>query len=371
MTYDAIIIGGGLAGCSTAIQLARRGHRVALLEKQRYPVHKLCGEFLSVETQGLFERLGVLDAVRDAGACEIDRVLLSTTAGTAYESALPGTALGLSRYTLDHLLFQQAHAAGATALDGTAATEVAGTLAEGFTVRTRDDAISARLVVGAYGKRSVLDRKLERPFLARHHPYVGFKAHYEGIELAGLIEMHAFPGGYCGLSQVEGGRVNVCWIGREDALKRNGGTPESMLAAACASNPLLDRQMRRLHRVSASFKAVSQVSFSPRTAWAGDVCMVGDTAGMIAPMCGDGMAMALRSAEIAAPLLDAFLNTQQRPADLKQHYEARWNREFSLRMRLGRWLHHAYGHPTVSRLGVAVCRQVPALGRWFIRNTRG
>ena len=148
MTYDALIIGGGLAGCSAAIQLARRGKRVLLLEKQRYPAHKLCGEFLSVEVLAMFERLGVREAVWQAGARPIDHTRITTTDGAVFESALPGTALGLSRYTLDRLLFEQARNAGAEAHDGMGVRAVEGTFEEGFAVTTTEGTFEVRLVLG-------------------------------------------------------------------------------------------------------------------------------------------------------------------------------------------------------------------------------
>ena len=371
MTYDALIIGGGLAGCSAALQLAGRGKRVLLLEKQRYPAHKLCGEFLSVEVLAMFERLGVREAVWQAGARPIDHTLITTTGGAVFESALPGTALGLSRYTLDRLLFEQARNAGAEACDGISVRAVEGSFEEGFAVTASEGVFEARLVLGAYGKRSLLDRKLDRPFLNTRSPFVAFKAHYEGIALPDVIELHGFPGGYCGLSHVEQGRTNACWIAREATLKEAGGTPEAMIEHALMQNPALAGRFRAMERVTERFVAVSQITFVSKGAFAGDVCMIGDTAGMIAPMCGDGMAMALRSAEMAAPLVAAYLEGRADAASFREHYARAWQREFGVRMRLGRWMHHAYCRPAVARLGVGAVRRMPGLGRWLIRKTRG
>ena len=371
MTYDVLIIGGGLAGCSAAIQLAERGRRVLVLEKQRYPAHKLCGEFLSVEVQAMFEKLGVSEAVWKAGARPIDHTVITTTDGPVFESALPGTALGLSRYALDRLLFDRARAVGADAQDGVAARAVEGSLDEGFAVATTEGSFSARLVLGAYGKRGLLDRKLERPFLQARSPFVAFKAHYEGIALPRVIELHAFPGGYCGLSHVEQGRINACWIGREETLKAAGGTPQAMIEQSLLQNPTLAGRFQAMERVTDKFIAVSQITFIQKGVFAGDVCMIGDTAGMIAPMCGDGMAMALRSAELEVPLSSAFLDGTMTAGHFRERYAQAWRREFGLRMRLGRWMHHAYCRPAVSRLGVGAVRRLPGLGRWLIRKTRG
>lgn len=227
------------------------------------------------------------------------------------------------------------------------------------------------MVLGAYGKRSTLDRKLARPFLQKQSPFVAFKAHYKGVEIPHTIELHSFPGGYCGLSHIEGGCVNVCWIAREETLKATGGDPQAMINASLAQNPVLAQRFADMERVSDRFIAVSQVTFVPKGAFSGDVCMIGDTAGMIAPMCGDGMAMALRGAELAVPLVSAFLENKLDSSSFRTQYAQAWRKEFGVRMRLGRWMHHAYCRPAIARIGVAACHMMPPLGRWIIRNTRG
>ncbi len=369
-TYDALVIGGGLAGCAAAAHLARRGHTVALLEKGHYPRHRLCGEFLSPETQGLFADLGVLEAVRAAGACTLDRLRATAPSGASYAEALPGPALGLSRYRLDALLFDHACAAGADGHTGAWVRRVEGSLDDGFAVHTRDATFAARLVLGAYGKRGGLDRTLDRPFLRDHAPFVGFKAHYAGLEVPRTIELHAFPGGYAGLSHVEDERLNLCWIMREEVLKEAGGGPEAVIDHALRRNDALAARLDAMTRVT-DFCAVSQVSLARKTPFAGDVCMIGDTAGMIAPMCGDGMAMALQSAALAAPLASDLLAGRLAPAAFRRRYADAWQRHFALRLRLGRWLHHRSLKPHAVAAVVRALRWVPPVGRWLIRATRG
>jgi flavin-dependent dehydrogenase len=373
MRYDAIVIGGGLAGCSVAHQLARRDHDVLLLEASTYPRHKLCGEFLSPEAQVSLRRLGVLDAVHAAGAASVSRALLTGPRGGTSAHDLPGTALGLSRYRLDELLYRQACAAGVEGRTGTRVSAVHGALDRGFSVEAGGISAEARLVVGAYGRRGVLDRTLDRPFLREQSPYVAFKAHYAGstAALPDAIELHAASGGYCGVGPVEDGRANVCWIGRTDALTAAGGSPEAMLDEVLRRNPALDDRMRGLSRVSGRFEAVSQVPLMPKSRFANDVCMVGDAAGMIAPLCGDGMAMALDAADLLAPLAADWLAGRQSTAAFRTAYRRQWRRRFGRRMRIGRWVHAAAFRPTFTTALLRACTALPPLARWLIRATRG
>ncbi len=370
MPYDAIVIGGGLAGCSASLQLAERGHAVLLLEKSAYPSHKLCGEFLSPESQSSFQRLGVLDAVRAAGAHPITEARFTAPNGTEAGSSLPGTALGLSRYRLDEMLFEQAQAAGVDGRTRSRVTDVRGSLEDGFVVSAGDQTFEGRLVLGAYGKRGTLDRTLDRDCL-HSSSLVAFKAHFAGADVPNTIELHGFEGGYCGCSHVEAGRMNVCWIGTTEALQAAGGSPEAMMERAQAQNPALADRLAGTTRVSDRFEAVSQVSLQRKGCFAGGVCMIGDTAQMIAPLCGDGMAMALSAADLVVDPADAFLRRQASAEAFRKRYIRRWEETFSTRLRVGRWAHRAAFHPRSASLLVQTFRLLPPIARWAIRTTRG
>jgi menaquinone-9 beta-reductase len=367
MIYDVIVVGAGLAGSSAAIQLAQEGLSVLLLEQQRYPAHKLCGEFLSVEVLAYFARLGLTAAIASAHPHAIRHSVLTTCSGATFEHPLPGVALGLSRYQLDLLLFERAIAVGATGHDGTTVKGIAGDFVEGFSVATSRGAFQSRMVLAAHGKRSTLDQKLKRRFVQKKSPWVAFKAHCEGLTLPGTIELHSFPGGYCGLSMIETGQVNLCWIGHERVLQ---GSRDRNLPDALYENPALRDRLQRLRIVPTVQHRLSQISFAMKGNFEGDICAIGDTAGMITPLCGDGMAMALRSAELAVPLaIDYLAGGSARR--FKRQYAQDWRREFGLRLRLGRLVHGGFVRPGLAEVCVGVCRTVPEVGNWSIRNTRG
>lgn len=370
MNYDAIAIGAGLSGCSAAIQLAKLGYRVLLLEQAHYPIHKLCGEFLSVEVIAAFEKLGILDQVRKVGAQAIHRAYLTAANGASFRSNLPSTALGLSRYQLDLMLFQRAQSLNVDCLDSTKVLDVTGDLSTGFKVNTTKGEFSGRLVLGAFGKRSPLDRTLDRQFIQKRSPWIAYKGHFTGVDIGDVIELHSFPNGYCGLSQIETGEINVCWIAHERVNKEDLD-PSLGIPSSLAKNPVLADRFANMQRVSPSLQGLSQITFALKGNFHNDICMIGDTAGMITPLCGDGMAMALRSAEIAVPFVSQFLDQKIDENIFKKQYAIAWKQEFQTRLQLGRMMHHCFVQPTLANVGVNICEKFPALGNWIIGATRG
>lgn len=369
--YDVIIVGAGLAGCSAAIQLGTKGHKVLLLEQKTYPVHKLCGEFLSVEVQGYLRELGVLDAVRAKGAHPITKTRITAQDGAVFESDLPGEALGISRYTLDLLLVEAAQEANVDVKLGTRVRAILHPSANVHTVITSEGSFYGAYVLGAFGKRSVLDRTLKRDFLQMPTPYVAFKAHYDGIAVPQTIELHAFDGGYCGVSHVEDGVTNMCWIGHETNLHGAGGKPEGMIEAVLKQNPHLAERFEQGEQRFSAFKAISQITFVQKEVVVDDIWMLGDAVCMITPLCGDGMAMALRSAELAVPLVEQAIGGAMTREVAAEAYRKTWSREFKKRLQLGRYMHRIYEKTGWADRGIRLLNRVPAIGRWIIAHTRG
>lgn len=367
--YDVAIVGAGPAGASLAILLADAGCRVLLLEKEQMPRDKLCGEFLSTEVEALSSALGVRDRLHAVGANPISTAVC-TTPDAELSLPLPGKALGVSRRALDHLLFERARSAGAQCCDGVSVTSVTGSMANGFRIGTSQATERARFVVGAYGRRTSLDRKLERGSLAMRSPFVAFKARFEGPFERDTIELHCFRQGYCGMLVEEEGRVNVCWITHADHLKAAGGEPERLLSMMRAWNSRLNERLSDLLPLG-PFLAVSQLSFRRKELFANEVLMIGDAAGMIAPLCGDGMGMAMRSAQIAAPMIHAFLDGRLREDALRRAYVGAWSKEFRRRMVLGRILQQLCMRPRLLTPALRLANAVPTLAQVVVAGTRG
>jgi flavin-dependent dehydrogenase len=377
--FDAAIIGGGPAGCSAAITLAQSGAKVLLAEAKAYPHDKLCGEFLSPECPIYLDQLGMGATLQAQGAAAIEWVRISATNGAAWQSRLPGTAWGLSRKLLDAALGRQAQALGVTLWEGTQVARISGNLERGFELETRSGtqacSVQASLVVGAYGKRASLDRLLKRRFLQIDQPYMALKSHFQGPPLGQAIELHAFPGGYCGLSQIEGGLHNVCLLARQPVFKRVSGGPPDPIACFVAwmrgQNPRLEAWFERAERSPEDWLSIAQVPFVKKRPLVNDILMVGDAAGLIAPLAGDGIAMALQGGRLAGQLGSRYLSGHMSPAALRQAYPAAWRRAFAARLRLGRWLQALMLRPLLLAAGLGTFTALPGLGSYFVRRTRG
>jgi flavin-dependent dehydrogenase len=370
--FDAAIIGGGLAGCSAAIRLAQHGFRVALFEAKRYPHHKVCGEFLSPECTPMLDALGVLPGVLTHAPAQITYARITVPNGDQWQTDLPGTGIGISRYVLDALLARQAQACGVRVFEGMSVEDVQGTLVDGFTLRTANDTHQARLVIGAYGKRGKLDKTLDRRFLRHAQPYVGLKTHRIGAPVPERVDLHSFPGGYCGISEIENGRANVCLLVRQEVFQRysDGRKIEAFVAWMQRQNPHLDDWLSSSQETGVGWLAIAQVPFVPKRAVENDILMAGDSAGLIAPLAGDGMAMALAGGIRAADFGARFLHGALTPEGLTRGYKAAWHGQFDARLRLGRWLQAFMLRPAALTMGLRVVRHVPALGSYFVQHTR-
>lgn len=375
--YDLVVIGAGLAGSGLAAYVAAQGYRVLLVERRRLPAHKVCGEFLSPEAQASLQTLGVHAPLARLAPAAMDAATLTTATGTTLHTSLPGTAWGLSRYAMDAALVDAATAAGATVVQGTTALSYApvGAAGDGWCVTLRDAAgthdIPTRAVVVASGRHTSPGLRAAQHTRPNAETAVGVKCHMRGIDLPPQVELYLFPGGYTGLGLVEDGAVNVCLLVSRAAFRHAGNTPHAMLHAMQAWNPALRRRLAGGSIVPETVQAVAPVdTHRPAVPWAG-VARVGDAVTMIPPLCGDGMAMALRSAELCAPLAVGYLAGRLTLREWEQQYTRAWRREFPRRLRVGRLTQAALSVPGVADSVLAAGQVLPAATAWVVRATRG
>jgi flavin-dependent dehydrogenase len=226
-------------------------------------------------------------------------------------------------------------------------------------------------VLGAFGKRSAFDRQLQRPFFQQRSPYIGVKHH---LRLPGyptdLIALHNFADGYAGISAVEDDRLCFCYLTTRQNLKAQG-TIAQLEANVLARNPHLRRILTEAEYLYPQPEVINEISFAPKSCVEDNMLLCGDAAGLITPLCGNGMAMALHGAQLASAHLHDFLQGRTTRATLESCYRHDWHRHFGQRLRVGRLVQGLFGQPVLSEAVVGGLRYLPAAVRALMRRTHG
>ncbi len=344
--HDVLVIGGGPAGSSTALRLARLGHRVALVDRAAFPRDKACSEYTSPETVRHLDLLGVLpqlDAahppalvgttVTSPGGPSLTG-LFARAGGTPFRS----TGLAIRRSVLDQALLDAARSAGVDVFEETTLTSLAPLDATGMTATLRvagDVArtMRARVVVGADGLRSVVSRRMglhRQGWLRR----VAFSAHLRNVAgLTDRAELHVATHGYVGINPLGDGLANVTLVVPQRAASGARGDAASFLLEQVelftgARGRLGGASIARGVIATGPFDAMSRHSTTD------GVLLVGDAADFFDPFTGEGICSALAGGEMAALVIDHALS---RPGPLDNarlaHYRTLRRRAF-----LGKWV---------------------------------
>lgn len=368
MLYHAVIIGGGLGGLTTSIELARQGFQVLVIEKYAYPFHKVCGEYMSNEVRPYIESLGI--DLHQLGAAQITKFQLSSVSGKSIFTDLAMGGFGISRYTFDNELYLIAKKLGVTFELNTIVEEIQ-QINEVFFIDTNvNKTFEAKIVIGAYGKRAKLDKMLHRQFSEQKKAYIGVKYHIKYDFPKDLIALHNFEGGYCGISAIEDNKYCLCYLSERENLRKNGSIPE-MEENILFKNPLLKAIFSKAEFLFSKPEVINEVSFVKKSATNEHVLMVGDTAGLIAPLAGNGMSMAIRAGVLSANLMGKFLNNNISRLELEQSYTKVWNKNFKNRLWRGRQLQKLFGKEMHSNLAVSLLKKVPILLTPIIKSTHG
>ncbi len=372
--YDLVVIGAGLAGSCLAAAVAKHGWNVVLLERHRGPRHKVCGEFLSPESQSSLHALGLHATVAALAPAEIRQAAIISPTGRQLDMALPGVAWGVSRFRLDAALAHAAQMQGAIVREGMTGTAIRMNQG-GYQVDVRDatgqqTTINARTAVVACGRHAVAGLRVHEA-TPPHRRYVGVKCHYSGLALPPVVRLYLFDGGYVGLSPIEGGQANLCLLATEEAFERGGKRIPSMLDAVAQWNPALANALTGGQRLNESMVAVGAVDTERSTVLWDGCARLGDAATMIPPLCGDGQAMAIHAAELCAPLIDDVLAKRRSLASWEQAYSASWHMEYDQPLRTARVLQQLLAQSWLSNGLIRIGTLLPSLAQHFVLATRG
>ncbi|WP_091266271.1 NAD(P)/FAD-dependent oxidoreductase [Gillisia sp. Hel1_33_143] len=363
------VLGGGLAGLTAAIHLSKYGFEVCVIEKEAYPRHKVCGEYISAEILPYLKSLE-LD-LEELSPEHISKLIYSTTSGNKIETELDLGGIGLSRYALDHFLYQKAVKIGVKVLQDTVVNVVF--IEEKFRVDTINSrSIVSDLVLGAYGKRSNLDKKLKREFIENKNGWLGIKSHYSNSNFPeDTVALHNFEGGYCGLSKTETGAVNVCYLATYKSFKKHKD-PEAFKLNVLYKNPYLKEFFENSTQLFDKDLSIAQISFERKSIVEDHILMLGDAAGLIHPLCGNGMAMAMHSAKIASEaIINNYNDFKLDRMALEQEYRSQWKSNFSSRLKFGGILQRVLLNPILAESTQKVVSIIPSILPFIIKKTHG
>lgn len=350
---DTLILGGGPAGSAAAIALARAGQRPLVLERQRETGDALCGGFLSWRSLTVLERLG-LEKLRGATV----RQVRLFTPGRSASAPLPRPALGVSRRQLDSALLAHAEGLGARVERGVNVRDV-----QGRAIHAGEQSFEAERLLLATGKHDVRGAARPRP---SGDPALGLRVRLGPATplrrlIEGAIELHLFDRGYAGLVLQEDGSANLCLAVRKSRLNAEG-SPRALLHAIGREIPALGDRLAWLEE-DAPVDAIASIPYGWRATDAKPgVYRLGDQAGVIPSLAGEGMGIALASGALAA---EAVLNGTSAEA-----YQRRLARATLRPIAVARMILAAAERPATAPLLASLMRAAPGLATLLARATR-
>ena len=365
--YDLIIIGGGPAGSAAAITAAREGASVLLLERGRYPRHKVCGEFVSAESLGLLSSLlaGSLESrslLQHARRTSQGRLFID---GSVLAVAIDPPAASIARFDLDTALWQAATRDGVDTRQQEMVKSIDGS--GPFAVATSSGVWEARSVINASGRWSNLSTKNGAD--GTGEKWIGLKAHFLEAKPAPSVDLYFFEGGYCGVQPVNlrdethsDERLSVCTMVRADVA--------GSLAEVFRCHPELSQRSQAWQPLSEPV-ATSPLIFRTPEPVSNGVLVAGDAAGFVDPFVGDGISLALRSGSLAAESLQPFLLGKTTRAEATEQYREAYQEHLAPVFRTSAKIRRLFALPQLFRAGLlGLFGNAPRLTRYLVRKTR-
>jgi flavin-dependent dehydrogenase len=363
--YDLVVIGGGPAGTAAAIVAGRTGQRVLLLERGKFPRHKVCGEFVSAESLALLQSLldsRHLGLLHDAIQIPDARLFLDSRTLT---TAVDPPAASIARLDLDLALWESAEKAGVDARQPVTVQKTAGT--GPFYIATSSGEFESRAVINASGRWSNLNAsrsKAEQP-----ERWIGLKAHFAEPSPNPSVDLYFFDGGYCGVQPVEvndapsgSGRVNACAMVRADVA--------TTLPDVFARHDSLRERSLRWQPLSDPVSTSPLIFRKPKPE-RDSILMVGDAAGFVDPFVGDGISLAVRSGSLAAECLIPFFTREVSLQYAAQHYCETYERRLAPVFRASSTLRRMLVLPRAVRIPLLfLLTRTPSVARYMVGKTR-
>lgn len=349
MVEDCVIIGGGVAGLSCANQLVHLGFTPLLIEASAFPSHRICGEFLSHEC------LPILQEWEIPITSQIKRCQFFSGKNKV-EFFFPISSGSCSRYILDNLLLERAKQKGARILTKTELLSLQLPkkpndnyeliLSNGQIIQAKNLIIGTGKIPGILGSH-------------KEPKYFGFKAHFEGIHLTEEIEMYSFEGGYLGISSITNQTTNIACIVNKQKVQN----PDTFMLELQEKVPFFKDRMQNARMLFPNWMVgqVPEFGIRKNSVWE-RVFWIGDAAGSIPPVCGEGLAIAISSGYMAA---DYFLKSNS------FQFKKDWLKRYKKRFLLAKLLHAVMMHPKLSQAAIYLGNKFSFIPPFIWKMTRG
>ena len=305
---------------------------------------------------------------------KIDTLNVSSPGGNILQHALDLGGFGISRFALDYQLSIIAKTNGVSILENSRVEDVQFG-EDRFTIRSKTNFYFARVVAGTFGKRSNLDIKWQRSFIKKRpgklNNYIGVKYHVKSDHPANTIALHNFKEGYCGISKIEDNKYCLCYLTTAQNLKDNKNLIPEMEKNVLHKNPYLKRIFTTSDFLFDSPVVISQISFDRKKPVENHILMIGDASGMITPLCGNGMSMALHASKLAYGVITTYLENKISRSDMEHLYEKQWKHQFLRRLWIGRLIQNLFGKETITNLFLRLLKPFPTIINKLIKATHG
>ncbi len=357
--YDVAIIGAGIAGSSLAILLAQAGKSVVVFEKHSLPSHKVCGEFISLETYSFFESIGL--QVGEWNLPIIKNLKLTSQKGTVLEDKLKVGGFGVSRYKLDFELCKLMQSSGVKVYTNEKVMS-----ASADSLKTQHRTVKAKLVVGSHGKYapSYISSLHSKPLSKK---FIGVKYHIKGDFEEDLISLHSFDGGYCGISKIEDDLYCLCYLVDAQKLKHNNNDISLLEKKLLSKNIHLNQILSEATYVWKKPLVISNIQFDKNQIVQNGILFCGDSAGSISPLSGNGMSIAARTGLL---LLQVILNNKDKQL-MELQYEKNWHRLFNPKIKKAKFLNYIMLNPNIHDVILNLLKLIRPLRRKTINDMQG
>lgn len=349
--WDVAIVGSGPAGSTCAALCAQAGLRTVLLEREKFPREKVCGDCLNPSCWPVLRRLGAEGRVRALVHGKLDTVEFIAIGGQTIRVALPSgdaAEIAIKRSLFDQVLMDRARELGAHIREGAPVTTIAAHNTAGWRISARDEPFEARTVVAADGRNSTIARLCNLlPRIAKER--IALQTHLPlPRDFGEKVVLQFLPHGYSGQAPVGGGDLNLCLVSTASHLAAMRSWAEKNFKIP-STQP---------------WRTITPLARAPINPARGSLFLVGDAARVVEPFTGEGIYYALRSGELAANAIAGIVHGGD-AAELARRYALLHGAMYRGRLWVNRLARAAVLSPRIASLALELARFQPSLLRAF------